>query len=252
MVHWCLGMYASGSTWTYNVTRQIAALVTSVKPVLLHFVSRTADVALFERRLAETAAQAGRVHIVKSHEIDDEPAVAALSRRADAIIVTIRDPRDAVTSLMLYQGFVFDRSLSLVEKSARLCARFTADQRSLLLRYEAGFTKDVMTLDRIAASFHRSVSASDRARIFAANRRAAVEALIADLPQQPTSLINVARPDEVLDPVSQWHTHHAGRTGEIGRWRHMLTKPEALEVERRLGDWMDRFSYGRDNVQPGA
>jgi hypothetical protein len=251
MVHWCLGMYSSGSTWTYNVTRQIAASVTSVKPVLLHFVSRAADVALFER-LANTAPQPGGAHIVKSHEIDDEDAVTALSLRADAIIVTIRDPRDAVTSLMLYQDFVFDRSLSLVEKSARLCARFTGDPRSLLLRYEEGFADDVTTLDRIAASFHRSLVASDRTRIFASSRRAAVEALIAGLPQQPTSLINVARPDRVLDPVSQWHTHHAGRSGEIGRWRHMLTEAQALEVDRRLGDWMDRFSYHREKVQPRA
>src|SRR5262249_23651421 len=73
-VHWCLGMYGSGSTWLYNVTRQIAASVDPTKPVQGDFVSRFIDTARLE--------QPGRTYIVKSHEIDDEEAVAVLSARA--------------------------------------------------------------------------------------------------------------------------------------------------------------------------
>jgi hypothetical protein len=240
-VHWCLGMYGSGSTWIYNVTRQIAVSVDPTKPVQGDFVSRFIDTARLE--------QPGRTYIVKSHEIDDEDAVAALSARADAIIVTIRDPRDAVTSLMAYHSRDFDGSLSLVKKSARLCARFASDHRSLLLRYEGGFIDDVTTLDRIAESFHQPLAAADRTRIFASSRRAAIEAFIAELPRRPTSLVNLTRPSHLLDPVTHWNTHHAGRTGEIGRWRRMLTRAQASEVERRLADFMDRFSYQPHNVQ---
>jgi hypothetical protein len=50
--------------------------------------------------------------------------------------------------------------------------------------------------------------------------------------------------------VTHWHTHHAGRTGEIGRWRQMLTEEQVLEVERLLGDWMDRFCYSRYAARP--
>jgi len=234
-VHWCLGMYSSGSTWVYNVTRQIAASVDPTKPVQGHFVSVVADVMAMD--------QPGRSHIVKSHEVDDEVSILEISKRADAIIITIRDPRDAVTSLMFYQARDFDQSLSLVEKSARLCARFAGDQRSLLLRYETGFIDDMATLDRIAESFHQPLPATERTQIFASTRRAAIEALIAELPRQPVKLINASRPDHLADPVTHWHTHHAGRTGEIGRWRRMLTKVQASEVGRLLGDWMDRFSY---------
>jgi hypothetical protein len=245
-VYWCLGMQASASTWTYNVAREIATSVYPSLPVQGRFVRTLADVARLD--------QPGRTHIVKTHDIDDDEALAALSVRADAIIITIRDPRDAVTSFMLYHPFshdsakpseaqkAFDRSLALVEQSARLCARFAGEQRSLLLRYEAGFTDDVTTLDCIAGMFRRSLAASDRSRIFASSRRAAVEALIAELPQQRTTLIDKASGD-LVDPVTQWHTFHAGRTGEIGRWRRMLTEAQVLEIERRLGDWMVHFSY---------
>jgi hypothetical protein len=243
-VHWCLGMYSSGSTWAYNVTWQIAAAVDRSKPVRVHFVSRVEDLV--------GLGQSGRRHIVKSHEVDDEDAVVEISRRADAIIISIRDPRDAVTSLMLYQDRDFDVALSLVEKSARLCARFAGDQRALLLRYEAGFIDDVATLDRIAESFHQPLTATDRMQIFASTRRTAIEALIAKLPRQRIKLINRSRPGHLADPVTHWHTHHAGRTGEIGRWPRMLSEAQVSEVERLLADWMDRFSYQRHEVQPRA
>jgi hypothetical protein len=80
--------------------------------------------------------------------------------------------------------------------------------------------------------------------IFASGRRAAVEALIAELPHRRTTLIDKSSGD-LMDSVSHWHTFHAGRTGEIGRWRRLLTEAQAFEVEQRLRDWMDRFSYQR-------
>jgi tetratricopeptide (TPR) repeat protein len=249
-VYWCLGMHASASTWTYNVVRQIATSLYPTLPVQEHFVLTFEDVA----RLG----QLGCTHVVKTHNIADEDAVGVLSKQANAIIITIRDPRDAVTSFMQYHPYrhgqdlakpsetqkVFDRSLSLVEGSARLCARFAGDHRSLLLLYETGFPDDVMTLDRIAAGLRGSLAATDRNRIFASGRRAAVEDLIAELPHRRTTLIDKSSGD-LMDSVSHWHTFHAGRTGEIGRWRHTLTETQVLEVEQRLGDWMDHFAYQR-------
>jgi hypothetical protein len=37
-----------------------------------------------------------------------------------------------------------------------------------------------------------------------------------------------------LDPQTHWHTHHAGRTGEIGRWRRELSPAQADAVVERL------------------
>jgi hypothetical protein len=130
--------------------------------------------------------------VLKTHQVENEDAVAALSQGADAIINTIRDPRDAVTSVMSYYPNVdFGNVLAVVEKSARLCARFADDKRSLLFRYEAGFTDDVTTVDRIAGSFPQPLPPTARSRIFAFSRREAIETFIAEkLPQQRFLLVN--------------------------------------------------------------
>jgi hypothetical protein len=235
-MHWCLGMQSSGSTWTYYVTLQIAASVEPTKPTHGYFMTYLADLEFL---------QPGHTNIVKTHAVFEDMATA-LSGLADSIVITIRDPRDAVTSIMLYQDSDFDWSLCMVELSARLCTRFVDDKRSLLFRYENGFIDDVTTLDLIAGTFHKPLAVTDRTRIFACSRRAAIEGFIAELPRRLTTRINSRR--RMFDPVTQWHTHHAGRTGEIGRWRHSLTKGQVSEVERRLGGWMDYFSYQRFNT----
>ena len=40
---------------------------------------------------------------------------------------------------------------------------------------------------------------------------------------------------DLLDPQTHWHTHHAGRSGEIGRWRRELTQAQADAVIAACG-----------------
>jgi hypothetical protein len=164
--------------------------------------------------------------------------------------VSVRDPRDCVTSLMLYQRYRFAPALATVERSARACAQWAGDARTMLLRYEAGFIDRPDTLESLAASFGGTLSGEDRARIFAETRRPAIEAQIARLPELPTSLRHEPSGD-VVDLVTQWHTHHARRSGEVGRWRHMLSVAETAAVEQQLSDWMACFSY-RPEIAPLA
>jgi hypothetical protein len=223
---WCLGMYASASTWLYNVVRQISAAAQPAQPVRTHFASG---------RLNEAALAQPGLHIIKTHEISDDAAVQALTRRADKILVTIRDPRDAVTSLMLYHGHTFERALPLVAAAMRLCARWAADPRTLVFHYESGFFDDERTLDRIAAQLDLNVPEADRRKIFAALQRGQVETYISGLPRLPGVLQDRISGD-LLDPQTHWHTHHAGRSGEVGRWRRMLTGAQAQEIVLRLAD----------------
>jgi hypothetical protein len=179
--------------------------------------------------------------VIKTHDVE-ETAVRILSQRADGILVSVRDPRDCVTSLMIYQRYGLLRALETTERSARACARFAADPRSALLRYEAGFIDDPATLDQIATRLGGVLSVVDRARIFADTRREAIEAHIAKLSELPTALHDAASGD-IVDTATQWHTHHANRSGEIGRWRHLLTLADVAIIEQRLGDWMAAFGY---------
>jgi hypothetical protein len=237
-VVWGLGMYASGSTWLFNVMLKLAEALAPELPRLSRFVASMGDVG--DLRAGQ------RLLFVKSHETD-AAAEAALAAAASCIVVSIRDPLDVVASGVQYQNCEFAKALRLAEESALQCARHAADPRALLLRYEAGFVDDPATLDRLAARLGGTLGAADRARIFAATRRREIERYIAGLPGKPGVLIH--RPTgDLLDPATHWHTHHANRTGEVGRWRRTLTSAQVAEVQTRLGAWMAAQFYPVDRV----
>ncbi len=182
-----------------------------------------------------------RLLVVKSHDLGPEVS-RQLQRRAVGLCVTIRDPRDAVTSLMLYQRFTFEPALEWVARSARFCAERAGDKQALLLRYETGFTDDPASPKAIAAAMDGGVSDGQLAAVFAQSRRHAVEALIGGLETLPTAQRHAPSGD-IFDPQTQWHAHHAGRTGEIGRWRHMLRARQVRAVEAELATFMTQFGY---------
>jgi len=226
-------MYASGSTWAYNVMRSVAASLHGDKPVRGRFVNTLAEAGGLEDDAS--------VHVVKTHDVPAD-AAAELLRLATRIVVTVRDPRDAVTSLMLYQRFPFPLGLEWVARSAAFVGGLADDPRALLLRYESGFTEAPATLDAIARHFGGALPAAERDLLFAQHARAAVEGWIAALETQPQS-VRDARSGDIFDPETQWHRHHAGRSGEVGRWRRMLLPWQVAAVEREMGAWMARFGY---------
>ncbi|MGA3398912.1 MAG: hypothetical protein ABSC95_06805 [Acetobacteraceae bacterium] len=229
----CLGMYASASTWTFNVVQQIAGTVAPTRPVMPVFVADAIP------KCDDNSATL----VVKTH---GTPAARELGRRARAIIITIRDPRDAVASLMRHNKAPFDFALRVTEVSAWACARFVSHRRSVLLKFEDRFFDDPGTVERIAATFPGTLSESECRRIFERLRRDAVDAFIANLETLATAnsmFDEMTGQWDTYDGASGWHKHHAGRDAEVGRWRRELADQQVLTVERRLRPWMERFGY---------
>jgi hypothetical protein len=137
---WCLGMFSSASTWTFNVVHEIALAVAPEQPPVPVFL----DVS---DTLPDCDGASGTL-IVKTHGTE---IARELGRRAEAVIITIRDPRDAVVSLMRHNRVPFDIALRMTEVSARTCSHFRTHRRSVLLRFEDRFFDDPGTVDRIAA-----------------------------------------------------------------------------------------------------
>jgi hypothetical protein len=231
-VIWCQGMFASGSTWLFNAAMQVAAAVAPGASVQSRFVTDARDL---------DGLEDGATHVVKSHHL--EPAVrAAAMRLARAIFVTVRDPRDAVVSLMQHQRYRLPVAVAHVERSAAFSALMADDPRAVLLHYERRFMDDPATLDRIAQALGGTLAAEDRARIFAATRREKVEAFIAGLDAMPGTVRDI-RSGDLYETRTQWHRHHAGRDGRSDRWVSMLLPAHRVVVENRMRPWMDRFGY---------
>jgi hypothetical protein len=233
MMYWCLGMYGSASTWTFNVVLKLATALNPEHPVTSQFVGST---------LPDFGENGGPV-VVKTHAtgIADE-----LSRRAEAIVITIRDPRDAVASLMTHLELPFDFALGLIEATALTCARFATDPRAVLLKFEDRFYDRPETIDRLAALLPGTLTDDARIRIFLNSRREFVELFIAGLENLPTfrtELNQVTGRQLMFDQVTQWHKHHSGRKAEVGRWRRELSGLQVARIEARLRGWMESYGY---------
>jgi len=219
---WCLGLYASASTWAFNAVRMLHEATAT--PAKTYFFSGPASFAPFA--LAAT-------HIVKSHEITDPGTAQELGRRAEKIFITIRDPRDAVASMLRHHQHGFEKTLDLVEQTMRLCVRYAGDPRTKLYAYEGRFHEQPETISGFAAHLGLNPSPQAIASIFESLQRKNVDKYIAQMPRMPGILQNRESGD-LLDPRTHWHTHHAGRTGEIGRWQHELSTEQARAVQDRL------------------
>ena len=228
---WCQGMFASGSTWLYNVALAVADELEPRSPVEGRFVFDMSDTV--------GLGAPGIRHVVKAHQA--RHGVGAIADRADALLVTLRDPRDAVVSLMQYQGFSFHRALLNVSYAAEACLLLGSNPRAVTLHYELGFVDDPATIDGIARHMGGSIRRERRDEIFEATRRPAVEAFIAQLETGPSTITD--REGDVYDLASHWHLHHAGRTGEMARWRRLLYPAQINGIEAGLREWMECFGY---------
>lgn len=232
-VQWCLGMYSSGSTWVFNAIRSVMnVLLPDELPLGIY--AETAD------QLPPDWTGSDQI-IIKSHHTD-EAATAIVLQHADRIWISIRDPRDCVASASTYIFPDFDSALEAVVRSALHCERFILDPRSVLLRYEDGFIDDPATLDRFATVHSRVLSTQDREQLFQQTRRTAIETMIKQFDSSET--VDDGYLGHRVHLETQWHTHHLNRTGEVGRWRRALSPTQAMEIQRRLGPWMERFGYG--------
>jgi hypothetical protein len=232
-MHWCLGMYGSGSTWVFNAALKTAAALYPNRPVQSGFAMNCNDLGFLK---GDTSTQ-----IVKTHETDNALR-ERLSYDATTVLLSIRDPRDSLASLMTYHNLSYDDCLGRVLRSATYCSDIAEHPDVVLLRYEDLFFDDSRTIAVIARTFGTELSDANRDRIFLETRRPAIEAIIANIESLPT-VFHHADPAETLDTVTQWHRHHAGRTGEIGRWRGSLTPAQISDIESRLGTFMEKFSY---------
>jgi hypothetical protein len=234
---WCLGMYASASTWLFNATRQVAGCV----------LPGTRVAGCYAETLGVLEAlDPGVLNIVKTHCLDREGTNYAAAH-ATHILISVRDPRDGVTSLMQHMRHSFVQALEKIETSGNYCGQFANDPRAVLFSYEDGFTDDPATFTRLAGIFNRQLGAGDISALHAANTRAAIDAKIAALEQLPTAYTD-PRSGDVVDTDTHWHRHHGNRTGEVGRYARLLP-PEGIRIiETRMSGFMEQFGYNRQPV----
>lgn len=230
----CLGLPRSGSTWVYNVARELLGRRYPEGPIACGFSDDFSAP-------ASTGPRAVRCFLIKAHN----PTAhfrALLGSTSVRLLISIRDPRDAVASLM--QGFrlPFHDAAGAVYSSAKALVSIARCRHDLLLRYEDGFPDQIRTVQRIAAALGCKEEAPVLGRIHDDLSRARVSQKLRELGRQ--GAFRPAPAFTTWDPLTQWHPDHLG-DGRVGKFAQSLTTAQKRRLEQHFACFMSQFSYGR-------
>jgi hypothetical protein len=233
----CAGLKSSASTWLYNAIIQLlkaqTAGRTGRKPRVVAFYAE--DPASFP----DDAATADYV-VVKTHI--PSPAFVALTRFvAGTVFITVREPRDAIASLMQRFHHRYDDALREVAAGSRRMIEL-GRLNPVVLRYESRFFDDQATVARVARHLGIRVPSSKLRAIHGSLTRDNVRARIAALARRG---VFGRRPDpDCFDPATHWHPGHVGDAA-TGKHAGVLSARQARGVLAATRQYCVAFGYGR-------
>jgi len=227
----CMGLLSSGSTWLYNLARDIC------KSQGVEFISGYRDM---HEDLPWDAPGAPML-IVKSH--NPTPAFRSfIATSGEPAIVTVRDPRDAVVSLRQRfsktSGSSFESALEATCASAAcmLDARIECS-RLPVVRYEDKFVDARETFDLTAFMLGLRPSEEQRENILAGLSASAVREKIRGLEAE-----GAIQGEDKWDNDTHWHAKHVG-DGRVGKFRESLTAEEEGVILERTWEYRAAFGY---------
>jgi hypothetical protein len=236
----CLGLFSSGSTWLFNLVRQIWLQEVGEASALPGDHLRS----VFADDLADlplTAFGARRL-VLKSHA-PQEMLVKMMSLARCPIVIAVRDPRDAVVSLMQRFGATFAQALDQVANSAKIIVRVdeTLGPKHIL-RYEDGFIGEPEVFDKISVLLGVTPKPEVRTKILDSLSPKAVNAMVQQL--IAAGIISERRN---YDPVTHWHRGHLG-DGRVGKYVTSLSELEQRVVLWRTAKFCRRFGYESEDA----
>ncbi len=225
-----VGVHGSASTWVFNVAREVLAEAVGGAVHGCHLLQPD--------DLARDRALGARHIVAKTH---GWPDLAASARAWGApAIVSVRDPRDAIVSVIQRFGEPFDRALGGIAQDCR-AALACAEAGFPVLRYEDRFFEQPASVRLIATHLGLGVSDAAAARIFDAYTTEAVRTLaagVADLPAERVAGDARFRFDR-LTQITQSHIGDA----RTGKWRDLLPPDQQMAVGMLLRPFLARFGY---------
>ena len=199
------GMVGSGSTFLYNVAREI-----------LESDPRIRTLATYSDEW--NPAFDGSQHLLLKSHWGVRALLPLAERGYLRPIITVRHPGDCVCSDMERFGFSFNFSLKRVDLSLKFSSALRALPETLQLRYEERYTAGTGTAESLAQLFGMRL---DPARLTAISRKydtAATRTYAANLASLPNLNRSTDNPEDVWCPVTQIHRGHIGKLAS-GRWR---------------------------------
>jgi GR25 family glycosyltransferase involved in LPS biosynthesis/glycosyltransferase involved in cell wall biosynthesis len=237
LVFSCFGQHGSGSTWMFNLARDVC----KTKSIPFTSIHRDWSINL------PWQTPGVRVIVAKSQNpMADFQAFVANS--LDPVVITVRDPRDAVVSFM--QRFSnslaksFDEALAAIALSAERLVAIKRLRDVPVFRYEDGFVGAQSTIEKVAELLGVRLSEQEASEVLANLEPDAVRKKIGELEKS-----GVIKTEADWDRESQWHKGHVG-DGKVGKWRDVLTQEQEREILDRTKDYCETFGYAPPDKTP--
>ena len=225
------GLHGSASTWVFNVARELMGAAYGVDSVHPCHAAKPAD-------LDAAILPPGRHIVAKTH---GWPGLAAFAQAwPGRLVLSVRDPRDAVVSLMERFGETFERSAQGVTHDCK-AAMECAQAGFAVLRYEDRFFDNAVTVDRLAAYLGLTVPDAELARIFAAYRTESVREFAAGVKALPPER-QQGEGDFRFDRLTQITHNHIGNA-QAGKWRERLDTGQRAALTQHFRPFLAAFRY---------
>lgn len=225
------GLPGSASTWAYNAVK---LLLENCYPRVYSTYSDDLNDALCD------AVVSYDVVLIKSHV--PRKQLAALNAISKGfVVVTVRDPRDAIVSLMQRFGFDFEIAFRKVLESLRAIDAMCKGESVVLLRYEDHFTASPATIMRLAEELGVKASTAFCNDLFDSLRPAMVRERIQEL-RNEGRILEGSDDSERFDPDSHWHLGHVG-DGAINKYMGYLNAAEIRLTDIATRDFCNLYNY---------
>lgn len=246
---WIVGRPRVGSTWIYNVARQILARA-GIEPMPVRVVYRVDDL-LREANAALAGPDARQRWVLKVHEPIDPALPDSL------YVLPDRDPRDALVSLMRFVRAPFDQALAIQHSHNEISDRFRTHVphgRLLEIAYRDIVGRPEASVARLAGFMEIEIAAPAAAEIAGLFERDRVGQAVRQTEIAGEALLRGGRVDglelvgnldgtpRVFDLATGFHAGHVSGYSD-GDWRHSLTPGQIEAVDAKLGPWLARHGY---------
>lgn len=207
-----LGVYSSGSTWVFNIVRRL--LKQRGGEVFSMFSEQGHDLL--------SCSNGGMDAIVtKSHHFDlDFMRILGISN--SKIIMSVRDPRDCVVSLMQRFGLNDSDAIFRVSRSSSVVAMVRKQLNNMTFFYEDNYFSNKNTIASIAEFLEIQISSEMIEDIYSEYQSEKLSCMIKGRFEDGTSNID-------YDNDTHWHPGHIG-DGKIGKWKDELSDFAAQSI----------------------
>jgi hypothetical protein len=223
-------MQSSGSTWLYNIVREILAISG------LDHVAYRAEI---YDNFHDTRAAEGENAVLRGHNI--ESLLLRVLKLADVkAVLSFRDPRDAIASFLQRFGDYGAKFPRICNDATRsLAALLSASQHldHCSFFYEDGFTGDPESVRRLAAFLGYSLREDQVYHIFDKYRAETVRAFTAAISELPADRLFVDDTNNAMDRETSFHRTHMSDM-RVGKWRDFFDAEAQSALTATFGDYV--------------